>query len=126
MSFPDDLPDVELLLTVYLTALLDVPVATRVPRQRPETWLQIRRIGGVLELPRDRPRVDLIAWGRDDASAHDLCKAARQAVHALAGTTLLGVTCYRVEEFLGPSRRDDIDSGTPRMWMTVQLSLRTT
>jgi hypothetical protein len=50
---------------------------------------------------------------------------ARSAVHALQGTTLLGVACYRVEEFLGPTRRDDLESGSSRMWMTVQLSLRT-
>lgn len=126
MTFPTDLPDVEQLLVAYLEPILDVPVRTRVPRHRPQRWLQVRRIGGVLEMPRDRPRVDLIAWGHDDGAAHDLCMAARVAVHALQGATLLGVVCYRVEEFLGPSRRDDIDTGTPRMLMTAQLSLRAT
>lgn len=119
-------PDVEKLLVDYFGPLVDVPVHTRVPRVRPVTWLQVRRVGGLNDVVRDRPRVDLIAWARDDGAALDLCMAARSAVHALQGTTVLGVACYRVEEFLGPTRRDDIDSGAARMWMTAQLSLRTT
>lgn len=118
-------PDVEKLLMDYLAPLVGVPVHTRVPRQRPATWLQVRRIGGPADIVRDRPRVDLIAWGSDDGAAHDLCMTARSSVHALKGTTVLGMACYQVEEFLGPTRRDDLDSGAARMWMTAQLSLRT-
>jgi hypothetical protein len=118
-------PDVEKLLKDYLEPLLDVPAHTRVPRTRPPLWLQVRRVGGPDDVVRDRPRVDLIAWGADDGAVHDLCMTARSAVHALQGTTLLGAACYRVEEFLGPTRRDDLESGSSRMWMTVQLSLRT-
>lgn len=118
-------PDVEKLLKTYLEPIAGVPVHTRVPRTRPALWLQVRRIGGPDDIVRDRPRVDLIAWGGNDGAVHDLCMTARSAVHALQGTTLLGVACYRVEEFLGPTRRDDLESGAARMWMTVQLSLRT-
>jgi hypothetical protein len=118
-------PDVEKLLIDYLEPIVGVPTYTRVPRVRPASWLQVRRVGGADDVVRDRPRVDVIAWGGDDGAVNDLCMASRSAVHALLGTTLLGVACYRVEEFLGPARRDDIDSGTARMWMTVQLSLRT-
>lgn len=118
-------PDVEKLLKDYLEPLVGKPVHTRVPRTRPDVWLQIRRVGGPNDVVRDRPRVDLIAWASRDDTALDLCMAARSAVHAIEGTTLLGVACYRVEEFLGPTRRDDLESGSSRMWMTVQLSLRT-
>lgn len=120
-------PDVEKLLIDYLEPFVGVPVHTRVPRNRSQIalWLQVRRVGGPDDIARDRPRVDLIAWGDDDGAVHDLCMTARSAVHALLGTTLLGVACYRVEEFLGPTRRDDLESGSSRMWMTVQLSLRT-
>lgn len=118
-------PDAEALMIAYLTPLVGAPAYTRVPRTKPTKWVQVRRIGGPNDVVRDRPRLDLIAWAADDGAAHDLCMDARSAVHALEGTTLLGVACYRVEEFLGPTRRDDPESGAPRMWMTVQLSLRT-
>lgn len=118
-------PDAEDLLVDYLQPIVGVPVRTRVPRTRPEEWLQVRRSGGVEDIVRDRPRLDLFAWAGDDGATRDLLMAARSAVHALEGTTLLGPACYGVEEFLGPTRADDRETGTPRMWMTVQLSLRT-
>jgi hypothetical protein len=118
-------PDAEALLIDYLAPVVAVPVYTRVPRTRPARWLQVRRSGGVDDVVRDRPRIDLFAWAGDEDDAHDLCAAARSAVHDLEGTTLLGVACYGVVEFLGPTRADDRETGTPRMWMTVQLSLRT-
>lgn len=118
-------PDAEKLAVDYLAPIVGVPVHTRVPRTRPTRWVQVRRVGGPDDIARDRPRLDVVVWGRDDADAHDLCMTARSAIHAVEGTTLLGVACYRVEEFLGPTRRDDPDTGAARMWMTVQLSLRT-
>ncbi|MFI6496911.1 hypothetical protein [Nonomuraea typhae] len=118
-------PDAEDLLGAYLAPVVGVAVHARVPRQRPSRWMQIRRVGGVNDVVRDRPRLDVWAWGQDDGDAFDLLMTARSAVHDLEGTTLLGVTCYRVEEFLGPTRSDDRETGSPRMWMTVQLSLRT-
>lgn len=118
-------PDAEDLLIGYLMPIVDVPVSTRVPRERPDRWVQVRRSGGINDVVRDRPRIDVFAWGSDEGDAHDLCMTARSALHALEGTTLLGPVCYGVEEFLGPTRSDDRESGAPRMWMTVQLSLRT-
>lgn len=118
-------PDVEALLVDYLAPVVDVPVRTRVPRERPAAWLQVRRSGGVDDVARDRPRIDVFAWASDDGATQDLLATARSAVHDLVGTTLLGPACYGVEEFLGPTRADDRETGTPRMWMTVQLSLRT-
>ncbi|TMS00189.1 hypothetical protein [Nonomuraea basaltis] len=119
-------PDAEDLLIDYLQPIVGVPVRTRVPRTRPDVWLHVRRSGGVDDVVRDRPRLDVFAWAPDDGATRDLLTTARSAIHDLKGTTLLGVTCYQVEEFLGPTRADDRETGTPRMWMTVQLSLRTT
>lgn len=118
-------PDAEDLLIGYLSPIVNVPVYTRVPRVRPVKWLQVRRSGGVQDVVRDRPRIDVFAWGSDDGQTHDLLQVARSAIYALKGTILLGPACYEVEEFLGPTRSDDRETGTPRMWMTVQLSLRT-
>ena len=116
--------DVEQAVTAYLRALLGVPVLTRVPAPRPAAFVQVRRVGGPAELVWDRPRLDVFAWGADDEAAYDLAMTARAALHDLQGTTDLGVACYRVTEFLGPRRADDEVTGTPRVWLTVDLSLR--
>lgn len=118
-------PDVEELVIGYLLPIVAVPVLTRVPRTRPARWVQVRRVGGLDDVVRDRPRLDVFAWAADDGATRDLLMSVRSAIHAVEGTTLLGVACYGVEEFLGPTRADDRETGTPRMWMTVQLSLRT-
>lgn len=119
-------PDAEKLVIDYLAPIVGVPVSTRVPHDRQTRWVQVRRHGGTYDnLVQDRPRLDLWAWGSDEGDARDLCMAVRTAIHAAQGTLLLGVVCYLVEEFLGPTRADDAESGASRMWMTVQLSLRT-
>ena len=117
--------DVEQALTAHLRALLEVPVVTRVPDPRPAVFLQVRRVGGTAELVWDRPRLDVFAWAGSDEAAHDLAMAARAALHDLQGTTHLGAACYQATEFLGPRRADDEVTGTPRVWLTVDLSLRT-
>ncbi|GAA2618746.1 hypothetical protein SMC26_40305 [Actinomadura fulvescens] len=120
-------PDVEALICAHLTPILGVPVRTRVPDPRPARWVQVRRVGGTLvDHVRDRARLDVFAWGTGDADANDLGAAARAALHAAAGTVIGGVPCYAVEEFLGPRRADDPLTGAPRVWLTVQLSLRAT
>ena len=116
--------DVEQAVTAHLRALLGVPVVTRVPDPRPAAFVQVRRVGGAAELVWDRPRIDVFAWGTDDAAAYDLAMAARAVLHDLQGTTDLGVACYRVQELLGPRRADDEVTGAPRVWLTVDLSLR--
>ena len=117
--------DVEQAVTGHLRALLGVPVVTRVPDPRPPVFVQVRRVGGTAELVWDRPRLDVFAWAGSDEAAHDLGMAARAALHDLQGTSALGVPCYQASEFLGPRRADDEATGTPRVWLTVDLSLRT-
>ena len=117
-------PDVEALVCAYLASLLGVPVRTRVPDPRPARWVQIRRVGGLYTMPRDRARLDVFAWGLDDGDAMDLAAAARSAIYAVKGTAMLGVPCYQVEEVLGPRRADDVDTGATRVWFTPQLSIR--
>ena len=116
--------DVEYAVTGHLRGLLEVPVVTRVPDPRPSVFVQVRRVGGVAELVWDRPRLDVFAWAADDETAHDLGMAARAALHDLQGTSALGVPCYQVAEVLGPRRADDEATGLPRIWLTVDLSLR--
>lgn len=114
------------LLIDYLDLLLDpVPVVSRVPDTRPDAFVQVRRVGGSTLTVRDVARMDVFAWHHaDEVEAMTLLLAARTHIWATAGNNLLGVTNYRVQEFLSPRQFNDPVSGTPRAWMTVQLDLR--
>lgn len=121
-------PDAVGLVIAYLNPILDpVPVLSRVPQDsapRPPLQ-QVRRVGGPALPPvRDLARLDFLSWHDTDPQAMALAMQAREAVWALSGTTLLGVTCYRVAEFMGPRQSDDPVSGTPRVWATYELMLR--
>lgn len=126
------LPDVVGLTRTYLAAGLatagpsssPVPVLTRVPRDRPTEWVQVRRVGGTTTTVRDIARLDVIAWAETEPRASELGHLARAAVWALAGTSLLGPSCYRVTEFMAPRQLDDTDTGTPQLWLTVELHVR--
>lgn len=119
-------PDVVALLRDYLLPIVTPrQVAARVPDPRPAEWVQIRRVGGGQLRPvRDRARVDVFAWAATEPAATSLADTLRVAIHALAGTTLLGPTVYRVDEFLGPRMDDDPLTGRPRVWATYTLDVR--
>ncbi|MFH0243592.1 hypothetical protein ACGRHY_14460 [Streptomyces sp. HK10] len=119
-------PDLNAALIGYLTPLrAPVPVVSRVPDPRPDRLVQVRRVGGQAEPPvRDAARVDVHCWDPDDAAAMNLALAVRAEVWALSGTSLLGVPCYRVSEFLGPRLDDDPVTGSPRVWATYSLLVR--
>lgn len=119
-------PDPNALLYTYLTPLLTpVAVVSRVPDPRPAKLVQVRRVGGnAIEPVRDSARMDIWTWAPTDKDAMDLAAAVRTAVWALAGTNLLGVMCYRVQEFLAPRLDDDPVTNSPRTWSTYALDLR--
>lgn len=118
-------PDITALLVVYLDPLLTGPVASRVPDPRPDVWTQVRRIGGQQSRPvRDQPRVDVTSWALTDPDAWTLADAARRAIHALAGTALLGPVVYRVDETLGPKHIDDPTTGARRCLATYSILVR--
>lgn len=118
-------PDIVALLRTYLLPIVSVPIASRVPDPRPDVWLQIRRVGGAQQRPvRDQPRVDVLAWDDDDPGAWALAELVRRSVHALAGTTTLGPTVYRVDETLGPRQFDDPLTGAARVMATYSISIR--
>jgi hypothetical protein len=119
-------PDANQLLITYLTPIVaPVGVVARVPDPRPETFVQVRRVGGAALVPvRDTARLDVWCWAPTDQAAMDLARAVRTAVWALSGTALLGPVCYRVQEFLGPRLDDDPVTGSPRVWATYALDLR--
>ncbi|MET9953507.1 hypothetical protein ABZ135_18420 [Streptomyces sp. NPDC006339] len=119
-------PDANGLLIGYLSPLLaPVKVASRVPDPRPVRLVQVRRVGGAATAPvRDTARVDFFVWDIDDRAAMQLALTVRGHLWALSGTQLLGVPCYRVQEFLGPRLDDDPVTNVPRVWMTYSFDLR--
>lgn len=125
-------PDVVGLLVTYLTTELatagpgatPIPVQTRVPRDRPAEWVQIRRVGGSALTVRDVARVDLFAWAETEPRATELGHLARAAVWRLAGTPDLGPMVYQVNEFMGPRNVDDDEHGVPQLWITFDLHVR--
>jgi len=121
MTLPDG---VGLTRTYLAAAMTPTEVLTRVPRDRPAEWIQIRRVGGTAIAVRDVVRLDVIAWAETEPRAAELGLAARAALWALAGTVTLGPMCYRVAEFMGPRQLDDDATGSPQMWLTIDLHLR--
>lgn len=119
-------PDANALLIAYLTPLrAPVKVVSRVPDPRPVQLVQVRRVGGAALWPvRDQARLDVWVWAATDQAAMALALAVRADVWKLAGTSLLGPACYRVQEFLAPRLDDDPVTNSPRAWATYQLDLR--
>jgi hypothetical protein len=121
-------PDTVALYIAHLTPIVaPVKVATRVPRQRPDEFVQVRRVGGIpLQPVRDVARLDVFCWADTDPKAWALAAAVRDATWALAGTNLLGPVVYDVSEFLGPRQADETDSDkpAPRVWTTFELAVR--
>jgi hypothetical protein len=120
-----DFADVVAILVAYLDPLLSAPVATRVPIPRPVEFIQVRRVGGpALPPARELVRVDVFAWAETEVRAAQLGRAARQAVWALAGTTVDGMTVYQAGEFMGPTMVDDDETGVAQSWTTYELIVR--
>lgn len=132
MAFPDPVG----LLIAYLAPIVDpTPVRSRVPNPRPPRLVQVRRAGGLAQVPvRDRARLDVFTWAAREDEAMDLGLTVRSAVWRLAGTSLLGPMVYRVAEFMAPRAFDDERSdstaqtaaagASPRTWATYELAVR--
>lgn len=122
MAFPDVL---DLVRDFLATTYNPTPVSTRVPDSRPATWIQVRGIGGTdLRPVRVRERLDIFTWSTSEPAAQTLALQVRATLHALAGTSSLGVPCYRVDEFLAPRPFDDPLTGAYRSWATYQFDIR--
>lgn len=122
MAFPDL---IDLVRDHLATAYSGTTVATRVPDARPDTWIQVRGIGGSdLRPVRVRERLDIFTWSTSEPAAQALALQVRATLHGLAGTSSLGAVVYRVDEFLSPRPLDDPLTGGFRSWATYQFDLR--
>jgi hypothetical protein len=117
--------DVVAVLVAHLDPLLPAKVATRVPHRRPVEFIQIRRVGGAALPPvRELVRIDVLAWAKSEVRAAQLGRYTREAIWALAGTTIADLPIYQVGEFLGPTMIDDDETGIPQSWATYELMVR--
>lgn len=121
MSFPD----AERLVIDYLEPIVSpVLVTIRTPSPIPSKLVTVRRFGGTQVTAMDRPHLDVFSWGSTEAEVEALCSQVRTAIHQLGQSNTLGVPCYQVNEILGPTWADDLESGKRRKWFSVQLVLR--
>jgi hypothetical protein len=122
MAYPDIL---NLLRDRLATVHTPVPVVTRVPDSRPARFFQLRMVGGAATHPvRAVARFDVFTWSTTEETAAADALAVRLTMTNLAGTDDLGITCYRVEETLGPRQADDLVTGMFRWWATYALTCR--
>ena len=112
-------PDVVAEVTAVLAAGIDAPVLTRVPDPRPESFIRVQRVGGAREQVLDRARVVVECWALDEAAAWDLAALARDLLRRARTAPLL-----HVAETGGPALVADPLTGTPRYWLTVEVTAR--
>lgn len=116
--------DIFTLVNAQLDPVLSVPVTSRVPDPRPDSFVQVRRSGGAWNIVIDKPLVDVFCWGLTETVAEALCMQVRSLIHSMKNTVINGVQVYRVEELLGPTQTDDTETGTPQYWMTFSIFVR--
>lgn len=113
-------PSIQKLLVAELRARLDVPVVTRVPKERPSSFVRLVRVGGNRRnIITDRAMVTVECWGADIGTADDLCELTRAHIFALAPDVV-----RRVSEVAGPQDFPDPVSESPRYQFTVQIDTR--
>lgn len=115
-------PDVTMLATGRLAALMDVPVSARIPRPRPDEFVVLRRVGG----PRrsaltDDARLDVQVWAQSDARAVEIAQQARRWLAELPQHL---DEVRQFGEDSGPTLIPDAPSDVPRVLLTVVLSVR--
>lgn len=116
-------PDTENLLRQFLQDKLGgVPVKTRIPNPRPDTFVRVWRSGGgAVNRVLDEPLITVESFGADDTVAFQNANVARSALldHSSQITLVRGIS-DRSGIYYDP----DPVSGSPRYTFTVELSVR--
>lgn len=94
----------------------DTPVLPRVPTDRPDRFVVVRRTGGVAhDRVIDEPQITVESWGTSDEDAHDRLQLCRG---------LLLARPYRVAEVSGPGNLPDPISAHVRYSQTFLVAIR--
>ena len=121
-------PDAALAAVLILRAGVDdTAVGTRVPNPREHPFVVVRRIGGVRRnMVVDAAQLSVECWAATEEAAHDLAQLCRGLLHQAEGTTVDGITVYRMVEIGGPVLLPDPESADPRYVGTYELNTRGT
>lgn len=119
MSFPD----AEAMVRSFLAAkVAPVRVQTKVPANRPATFVRVWRTGGAaVNRVLERPLITVQAWDTNSVAAIELAGKCR---HSLLNHSAEIPLVRAVEEVTGPYYDPDPDTGIDRYSFTVQLSVR--
>lgn len=117
-------PDAEAIICEYLSDVLTEQVVTQIPNPRPETFVQVLRVGGPLRnLVTDEATVTISSFGRLQQEAHDLSQRVRGWLHDLPYESLPNPV-YRITEFTGPANLPDPLSDQARYSQTFSVAVR--
>lgn len=117
--------DIEAALISNLGPVINVPVSTRVPHDRPDEFVRLQRLGGTRrDLILDEPMIGFWCWAPTTVRASLLARTTEARVFALEGLALGGTFVYRVQAIAGTQVTADPDSDTPLGIFTVQLTTR--
>lgn len=118
-------PDIEELVVIYLASKLSVPVGTKIPQDRPSSFVVCRRTGGTRRnLVIDRASIQFHCWADTDANALALAQLTRAYIFAILGEHVNGSYFYDMEESAGPGDLPDGVSNQSRYVFTFALSVR--
>lgn len=110
----------------YLSAALDVRVATKVPGDLVASLpvVRVARGPGSDDGITDSPLLDVETFANTDQAAWDLAEDARQALQALAGKAVDGSLVDTVATVTGPVRLDYENPAVERYVASYRLDLR--
>lgn len=120
--------DADMWWIVYLRSVLlgrpesyarGVKVDRKVPKERPDRLVVVRRDGGVVSGFLDRPRVAFDVWAKTEQDATDLASLVTALALLAPGTN----GCKKVEHLSGPNAVVE-SSGTPRRLSLIEATHR--
>lgn len=136
MSTVDVLPDVVAITRIWLlsrpalTDLVGIRISTRTAAAPAYPYLTLQRIGGIPAVRRrlDTARIQIDAWGSDEASASLVARTARAELHRMEGYRHRDGVITAVDDVLGVAWAPFTPSGAqgstpkPRFTFDVEIS----
>lgn len=98
-------------------------VGSRVPEPLTLPFVRVQRVGGVRDIAFDRARVLVECWDGDDPSAAALAGTVRDLLRQMRGV-IDGWHVSSTNEISGPGHLADPDTSTPRVLLTVEVTVR--
>ena len=117
-------PDARSCVISYLDEVLEVPVHSRVPKTRPDTFVRILNAGGAGQV---NPALDDVAftvetWSSSEGATADLAQLVR--AYLRDATIMAGHGVYAYNEWGPPVDLPDDESGQFRFTFTFSIRIR--